>query len=498
MVLGPRGEKGGRRELSECREVLRLAAMRLQFDEAFALLSVVTDYREQMPEPRATGTTESRNLFRLAVAEREVLGFTSFWLGLTRPLEHWDPDSLSKVFDSAVEDERAPYKVAAPRRLLSLLEDVSRGINVEKRTEGRRISPRWWRNHLASRHMAAILCEGVSELIKRTESILVAPLMAASDLDAQVVAVRVFELLELIHKVLFHMQLIRSAYGRLEALRHAPSDDELWPELPAPEDQLREFEEQLIRRLAGVAPALATEAYDPSQPDLFGQAYRLLFDAAFEAVIGARVDLATVLFPMTIEVAERARMRLGTDLSDQRQREQVMFGTEPYVDMMELSGCALLMAHVEPPVIGGLVTRVWDAIFVSTGAPDLLGILLAVLDFQENTLALTAGGIGRTQRQREFAQMMRSRGIVRRDGMWGEEEDVGHADPIVAVFAPDDMMGLYHNLADVFVVEYLLARPEVTGHTIARRVEQLQDSIEFERERHERADGGGADDETPS
>ena len=32
-----------------------------------------------------------------------------------------------------------------------------------------------------------------------------------------------------------------------------------------------------------------------------------------------------------------------------------------------------------------------------------------------------------------------------------------HEDPIVAVFAPDDMVGLFHNLEDLFVVEYLMA-----------------------------------------
>ena len=91
----------------------------------------------------------------------------------------------------------------------------------------------------------------------------------------------------------------------------SPSDDELWPALPAPEDHLLELEEQLMRRLAGIAPALATSAHDPSMPDLFGQAYRHLFDAAFRAVIDARTDLATVFFPMIIDVAERARQRLG-------------------------------------------------------------------------------------------------------------------------------------------------------------------------------------------
>ena len=106
-----------------------------------------------------------------------------------------------------------------------------------------------------------------------------------------------------------------------------------------------------LLQLATVAPALATTSHDPSKPDLFGQAYRRLFDAAFHAIIEGRTVVATTLFPIIIDVADKARLRLTSDLSDERMREQAIFGTEPFVDMMELSGYALLMAHVDPPGI---------------------------------------------------------------------------------------------------------------------------------------------------
>jgi hypothetical protein len=68
---------------------------------------------------------------------------------------------------------------------------------------------------------------------------------------------------------------------------------------------------------------------------------------------------------------------------------------------------------------------------------------------------------------------------------------VAHDDPVVAVFAPDDMMGLYHNLADLFVVDYLMGRPEMEGHSVPRQVEQLQEAIDFERERRDDSDESG-------
>ena len=466
------------------------SALRMQFDGAFTLLKVVTDYRERSSQLHDSSESDSANLLRLAIAEREILAFTSLWLGLARPLEHLDAQQLAQSLDKAVRDARAPYRAGAPRRLLSLLEDVSTGIGIEKRTEGRRITPDWWLNHLGARHIATLTCEAVNQLVERTENTLISPLIADLSLDAQLVAVRVFELLELIHKMQYHMQVVRVAYERLETLRHEPSDDELWPALPAPEDHLLELEEQLMQRLAGIAPALATSAHDPSMPDLFGQAYRHLFDAAFRAVIEARTDLATVFFPMIIDVAERARQRLGSDLSDQRQRERSIFGTEPFVDMMELSGYALLMARVDPPGIATLVNQVWDLIFTSTSSPDLMGLLLGVLELQHSTYALTPGSMARSERQRALARVLRDRGIVRQDAMWGVPRPVPHEDPIVAVFAPDDMVGLFHNLEDLFVVEYLMAHPEFAGHSVPRQVELLEEAIDFERNRRPGPDEG--------
>ena len=113
--------------------------------------------------------------------------------------------------------------------------------------------------------------------------------------------------------------------------------------------------------------------------------------------------------------------------------------------MMELSGYALLMARVDPPGIATLVNQVWDLIFTSTSAPDLMGLLLGVLELKHSTYALTPGSMARSERQRALARVLRDRGIVRQDAMWGVPRPVTHEDPIVAVFAPDDMVGLFHS-----------------------------------------------------
>ena len=255
------------------------------------------------------------------------------------------------------------------------------------------------------------------------------------------------------------------------------------------------MEDRLLTVLASIAPALANTSHNPARPDLFGQAYRHLFDATFRWILSERNDLAERLFPITIDVADRARIRLGSDLSQQRLRERTLFGTEPFVDMMELSGYALLMSHVEPPGISDLVRATWDTIFSSTTMPDLAGALAAVLSFQENTFALTNGGIGRTSRQMQLARVFRERGIVRDFGTWGHQKQPAHPDPVVAVFAPDDLAGISYTLADLFFVEYLAGRPEMADHEEPRGARWLREALDHEQARRGDDDPSRSDEE---
>lgn len=481
--------------LDEVNTMLFRLGTRMQMDEAFLLIDVVAAYQQSLLE--AGSGSENESLFRLALAEHQVLGFTSLWLGLVRPYENIDPLGISQRLDKAVEHETAPYSAGAQRELLALLEHIASGIAFEERTETVRITPAWWLHHLCSRVVSKALAEAVASIVSRVDEQLVSPLVTNPPADPEFNAVRIFNLLELLHKITYHVPTAEAALESLQTLRHEPSGDELWTTFTLPTDDGPRMEQQLLPLLGLVALQLPSTAHDSSRPDLFGQAYRRLFDTTFHAVIHGQDDLARLLFPIVVSVADRARVRLTSDLSDERVREQVIFGTEPLVDMMELSGYALLMAKVSGSGIADVVIDTWNELFNHSNSPDLANGLTAVLSAQENNFALTSGGVGRTGRQMELARLQRDRGIVSDFGSWGHEERPAHDDPVVAVFAPDDMMGINHDLADLFVIEYLVERPRMDGSslTLTRRAEMLRDSIQHAQQRADAADIGetGAD-----
>jgi hypothetical protein len=184
-------------------------------------------------------------------------------------------------------------------------------------------------------------------------------------------------------------------------------------------------------------------------------------------------------------MADRARARLSSDLAAKAVREQVIFGSEPLLDMMELSGFALLMSELDAPGIWPKVRALWDGIFSNGTAPALAGHLSAVLSAHENLFAITPGGVGRTERKMALARLMSERGITSHADMWGEPPAPEPESPIVGVFAPWDPGFIQPDLADLFVVEYLKLRRDMADLQIPRGAEMLQESLHDYRHRTE-------------
>ena len=477
-------------------ELIYYLAARLQVDEAQLLRRTIASYLRGAaamsgPSSGDQGSGAGWEMFRLAAADREVLIYTRFWLGLISSFEHADAQRFASSFDAAVATVRGPYKAGAPRKLLELFETIARGIEFERRTEHQTVTPGWWVHHMAARTLLQILVTTIRAFLDEVRAELIEPLIADTDTGAALVTIRILDSLELVHKLTAHLDTAHQAVAVLGALRHAPTSDERWPDGALPDDATPLLAEQLYLKLGQVALQLGHDSHDSTRPDLFGQSYRQLFDATFRAILDGRNDLARQLFPIAIAMADRARTRLSSDLAAERVREQVIFGSEPLLDMMELSGLALLMSEIDAPGIWPDVRVLWDGIFSDGTAPALAAHLSAVLSAHENLFAITPDSVGRTERKMALARLMTERGIVSRAGMWGEPPAPEPESPIVGVFAPWDHGVIQPDLADLFVVRYLKQRPDMADLKLPRGAEMLQESLDHYQHRTEQAEQDG-------
>lgn len=459
-------------------KLINTLAEHLQLDEAKILRTTLRSVLRHLRrvdnhgeiDPAATIQGSSGLVFRLASVDREVLGYTQFWLGLVRVFEGINDDSLSSALTSAVETAHAPYGIDAPRPLLEFLEFAAAGICFEMRAEGKRISPQWWINHHAARVLSEMIQDSVISFVDDVRVEVIEPIVAEEGEVAEIAATQIFGALELLQKVSTHMPAAHNALRILAGFEHEPSKDEQWPAKSLPDDSAEIFEERLHFKLAAVGTRLSHKPHDKSLPDLFGQSYKTLFDATFAAIINGRTELSRATFPSVMLMAGRARERLLSDLSGQPTRLQLVFGTEPLLDLMELSGYSIFMNELEGHGIWDDVRLLWDRWF-SRGGHELMVSLMAVLQVHETTYALTPGGIGRSDRQLKLGRALSGRNSAFRGS------------PIVAAFAAWAGFGIRHDLADLFVVEYLMKCQDMSGMQANRGAENLAESIELHRTR---------------
>jgi hypothetical protein len=422
------------------------------------------------------------------MVEQRVLAYTSAWMGVVRLSQALDVRAFAESAVSAVDSEIAPYtSPLLAQTVFQLLEDIAIGIGYEKRIEGRRVTPTWWIHHLAGRELSRALITNTERILRDIRHSFPAPLGADKSQDPSLEALEIFGLLELCTKVSDHGPRVVRAIELLKTLRNEPTNqptnqptnDERWPVTDTTTWTLSDLRKPLVTRLASVVLQLPLDSHTKRLPDHFGRAYRVLFAEEFELIIEGDTD-AESIFPKLLLAADIARARLVGDLSNEVMSSQVIFGTEPLVDVMELSGLALLMEHLDDRGIWNRVREVWSAVL--DDSPGLTAGLVAVLRAHESNFSLSGGGIGRTERRMRLAKLMRNRGIENRDRMWSEDQSEPHPDPLVAAFAPDDMMGIDLQLADLFAAEYLSLRPESVDLEMSHGTQMVTEHLRRRRE----------------
>jgi hypothetical protein len=227
------------RVLDAAAELAPYLGARLQADEARLLRRAVITFvhevlRDHGSDSSGPGSSPGSEMFRLAAADRAVLVYTRFWLGLIRPFEHVDSARLPSSFDEAVATVQCPYKADAPRQMLEMFERIAYGIKFEQETECQRVTPGWWVHHIAARTLSQVLITSIQDFSAQVKTELIDPLVADTSTDATLVTIQVLGCLELVHKLTFHLQTAEQAVTALNALRHAPTKDERWPETPLP------------------------------------------------------------------------------------------------------------------------------------------------------------------------------------------------------------------------------------------------------------------------
>jgi hypothetical protein len=427
----------------------------------------------------STGTSPEEASIALAEAEPAVLQLTDLWLGFVDRCEHMTGRDLAADFTSALSSVHALYRAGLPREVITLAEELVSKRRFETAIAGAHITPMWWLQHHVAQSLTGYIVSSAGQILDATEETLGTARLLAGRGDEQRAAVALVAALELSHKIRAHDAKVQAHLEQLESFRsNAVSGG--WPSRPPIVERAAAFRADVVVALSRLLPALRVETHDSSRPDLYGQAYQVVTQAAWDYLRDDRSDTATSLFDALLMEFDVARLRASVDFKDRSPDLRFELTAEPLITVMDISGVAYLMQELNGHGIWDAVVTAWDDLLERGGQPLLRQLLIA--GQLQDGFGVGPGQMVRTQRGIRLRQLLHDRGIG--DGMGFSRMTRRQRDsdisPALQIFA--DTYGFHDRPWQYFFVEYLAAKlPE--NETLPREVTELARQLDRLRDR---------------
>lgn len=447
--------------------VSSLLVRRLQVREALMMEEAWGDaIRRIADEPLVDGPEDLRNTQRLAqqsAAESLVIPLTRMWLGFREAADDLLRRDLDAQFDAAITGEGADQAEQLPTKTRRIAETFAAAITLERRTEGRRVTPAWWANHYLARTLSDEFLTTHKSIVgaidaRTTEQVAAFRTARRPDLAA----VTAIAALELFHKVEVHTPAITEAQAKLASHRNPNTENELWPDTSSVESRAEEKRTATTVSLGELLPELRSDRFESDAPDLYGQAYQFVRQGAFDAILNGDRTTAARLYAAIFDEVGHLQDRIQADLSDRTTQHSLGLIVEPIVGAMELAGLALFMQELDDEGIWAQVLAQWDLLIAA--APGTPGMLMAAIAVTDDIFLGGPGGMNRTARGSAFAELLSDRGLddahesrTRGSYPFGRPRHRPHRSPIVSAMMPS-FYGHTDDFHHLFVAAYLADR----------------------------------------
>jgi len=165
--------------------------------------------------------------------------------------------------------------------------------------------------------------------------------------------------------------------------------------------------------LIDYAPNLLPYLHDSRAQEVIGRAYSVSTDRCAEAVVSGSIERFSELFEEAFNLGLFLYGRVPLKDVDLRERDQARVGTQPVIDMMSLSGLALIRDELDGPGFWEPVRDHWnDFLSDDRRSPrKLMEIFLVIGDGAVTDFGVPPRFTIRTGWRQKMAQALRERGV---------------------------------------------------------------------------------------
>lgn len=457
-------------------------AGRFLIDEAQLLLRALRPVADYVATPVNQSDEDGRDSQRDRLALTDLYGYAlvDVVLGLSEACERLSSTASGcGLGRTRWRRRRSLYMDVRPREAIKQLEWLWSRLRFERRIEGRVLTPKWY--------IEQVVAFGFRRFLERAIAVLREELAYFTDTFARelqqqaqhrCLAQLIRRGLELCEKTRVHSQSYRHCDETLDGRRCA--QDIRWPQVDWEElsGAIQDTEDRLLALLAQSVPHIAKDDAVDDLPDYFGHFYVLLAEHAYCAIEADKPELFGKLFPAVFFASLEARSKLLEQLQQQEPQTRVAYAVDPLLDLLALSGYALIYSELHNQLHWKIAKGVWDRFMQSQEEPKaVLQLLASTTDLRHSFFGLTPRQIVRTEWQQRLARRLRSHGLLGRHD-WPTRRTRRHESNIIEALTRDSGDMLFEHAEDVFVAIYLLSLPDAEGleppHGAARFLDAIR------------------------
>lgn len=437
-------------------DMSRSGATQLALTWSEAIVSAAVDGALAAP---ADDPAEQRAI--VAVLDTAMMLPLAIDIGLLKGTSSVDLDSLGAELTSPAAIRRVAHGRQLPPRMKDYLEVVGATLEFEQVSDAPVRTPQWFVVEWGFNHLALAVESDLRRFVAWAADFAKVrvdeALGAKRFVEAAAIASRGLELAGRLGVLLDEAEQLAVA---IEA-RAKLGDD-----LPRPRWEWADWREatetlqvEMIERLASTIPHLALRDPREDIPDYLGEAVHRAGEACFDALAADRAAVFERLYRPYFFGALSVSDRLRQQLADQHPVAAVPWLAEPIVDLLSISGYALIFAELHGnPALWQPVRGIWDGFLGRPEGGASAPVIAASIAYRESRLGLGPRDMLRTWDQRTGAILNQlPRAAPRHEFGSGE---VQHASALIRAIGGSRLLGVARMAGlDVFVTRYLVNHP---------------------------------------
>ena len=315
-------------------------------------------------------------------------------LGWREAISNW-PDEIRATVDATKWDRKSTSAVhiRGSSRVWIAAQQLLMQVKAEHDIQGRRVTPDWYLRLALADACILSLCEFAKELPKHLDEFL-SPTPAHP--SQEVNAMTDSQALQALAKVQLFAYTLSPAAENLEQLRMGNDRQEV-EEFQGLDKCIKICRAGVLQRMADALVHFQPEQ-SKSEPDLFGTAHFTLIHHIEEAIADGDVALVKEVFPKVLSSAFILQEYvLSTYLVPAQQVNSALL--DPTVDILELSGLAMIYATLRNDQSDAPIRQAWVDILNSLpGSDEAARLILNRLELADgySHLGITPRDIART------------------------------------------------------------------------------------------------------